>query len=71
MPQIQAQKMPASSPWERWLIGVGNAIVSGLTSGGASQFVGVPWKKSLAIAGASAGVSLWKYLQQHPLPGSE
>lgn len=69
-PQLPAKTVPPS-PWKRWLEGALGAVVSGVTSGSVSQFVGVPWKKSLAIAGASAGVSLWKYLQQNPPPGVE
>ena len=57
--------------WKRWLAGCGNALLSGVTSGGMSQFVGVDFKHSAMIAGASAFVSFCKWFAQHPLPGAE
>ena len=63
-------KLP-SSPWKRWAAGLANAAISGATSAGAAQFVGVPLKQSAAIAGASALMSIMKWLAQHPLPGAE
>lgn len=56
--------------WKHWLSGAGNAILSGVTSGGMAQFVGVGWRKSLMIAGASAFVSFSKWFAQNPLPGA-
>lgn len=56
--------------WKQWFIGAGNAIISGLTSGGISFGVGVTWKKALLIAGGSAVVSFGKWIAQHPLPGT-
>jgi hypothetical protein len=65
------KKGMSMSPWKRWFIGAANALISGVTSGGMAQFVGVGAKKSLIIAGGSAFVSFCKYFAQHPLPGAD
>lgn len=68
----QPTPQPAKkSAWKIWGTGALNAAISGATSGGAAQFVGIPMKQSLYVAGASAVVSLMKWLAQHPLPGAE
>jgi hypothetical protein len=64
-------KKGISVTWKRWFASAGNAALSGVTSGGMAQFVGVDWKHSLMIAGASAFVSFCKWYGQHPLPGAE
>lgn len=51
-----------------WFIGLLNATISGATSGGTAMLVGIGWKKALIVLGASAGVSLFKWLAQHPIP---
>ena len=56
---------------KRWLVGLANACLSGLASGGAAPFVGIGWKKCLAIGGFSFFVSFCKWMAQHPLPGAE
>ena len=56
--------------WKAWLTGAGNAVLSALTSGGLSVYVGVGWKKALLIAGGSALMSFGKWIAQHPLPGT-
>ena len=50
-----------------WLKGLANAAISGATSGGVATVVGVGWKKALIILGSSAGVSMFKWLAQHPI----
>jgi hypothetical protein len=57
--------------WKRWFVGLANAVLSGLTSGGLSAYLGIGWKKALMVAAASFYVSLQKWLNQHPLPGAE
>jgi hypothetical protein len=52
-----------------WFIGLLNAAISGVASGGTASIVGVGWQKALEIAGASAVVSVLKWLAQHPVPG--
>jgi hypothetical protein len=52
-----------------WLIGVANALVSGAASGVAGLTLGIGVEKSLIILAASAGVSLSKWILQHPIPG--
>lgn len=56
--------------WKQWFIGLLNAVLSALTSGGISFGVGVSPKKALMIAGGSALVSFGKWIAQHPLPGA-
>jgi hypothetical protein len=56
--------------WKQWWIGLANAMISGLASGGTGAFIGVGWKHSLEIAGASVAVSFFKWVLQHPLPGT-
>ena len=56
--------------WKTWMKGLLNAMISALTAGGTGVFVGVGWRKALSIAGASAFVSLGKWIAQHPLPGT-
>jgi hypothetical protein len=52
-----------------WVIGVVNAGISGLVSGGAGLTLGIGWQKSAVILGVSAMVSLSKWMAQHPIPG--
>lgn len=52
-----------------WGIGAVNAVISGAASGIAAGVVGVTLHQALAVAGASALVSLAKWVIQHPLPG--
>lgn len=52
-----------------YLIGLANALISGVVSGGTSLSLGVGWKHSAMILGASAFMSLAKWVVQHPLPG--
>ena len=52
-----------------WLIGLANAAVSGAAGGIGGLAVGVDFKHSLIILGISAGVSLAKWMAQHPIPG--
>lgn len=56
--------------WKQWLIGLANGAVSGVLSGGTAQFLGVGWKKALAIAGVSLLGSVGKWMAQHPMPGA-
>lgn len=56
--------------WRQWLIGLANALVSGVASGVPASLVGANWKQVVAIAGSSAAVSLTKWILQHPLPGT-
>jgi len=56
--------------WKQWLIGLANALLSGLTAGGAGVYVGLTWQKALAVAGAAGWMSFAKWIAQHPLPGA-
>jgi hypothetical protein len=57
-----------STAWDQWLTGLVNAAISGVASGGTASLIGVGWKQALSIAGASALVSVLKWVMQHPLP---
>lgn len=57
--------------WRTWLIGLANGAVSAVASGLATGMVGGNWKQQLGVAGASAIVSVAKWVLQHPLPGAE
>lgn len=56
---------------KRWGIGLLNAAISGLTSGGLATGVGVNWKQTLVIGGGAALMSISKWLAQHPIPGAD
>lgn len=56
--------------WKTWLIGLLNGAIDGLASGGISAGLGIGWKQYLTIAGGTALVSVWKWIVQHPLPGT-
>ena len=58
-----------SPAFKAWLIGLVNAAVSAIASGGVSLTVGVGMKHSIEIAAASALVSAIKWIAQHPIPG--
>lgn len=60
-----------SPTWKQWLIGAANAVISGLTSGGISFGLGVPWQKTMIIVAGSALVSIGKWIAQHPIPGGQ
>lgn len=60
-----------SATVKSWLISAGNAAISGAATAIAAGMVGVNFKKSLAIAGVSAVISLAKWIAQHPLPGAD
>lgn len=65
-----AIKESSMSPaFKAWLIGLVNAAVSAIASGGVSLTVGVGMKHSIEIAAASALVSGIKWIAQHPIPG--
>jgi hypothetical protein len=71
----EAQPVPPKKgmnvTWKRWLTGAANAAISGVTSGGVAQGLGVGVRNSLIIAGASAFASFCKWFAQHPLPGAD
>jgi hypothetical protein len=60
-----------SATLKGWLIGIANAAISGVASGGAANLIGVGWQKAVAIAGTSAVVSIAKWIIQHPIPGGQ
>ncbi len=59
-----------STAWNNWFTGLVNAAISGVASGGTAGLIGIGWKQALTIAGASALVSVSKWILQHPLPGT-
>jgi len=54
-----------------WLIGLANAAVSGAAAAVGSFAAGITVKQGAIIVGISAGVSLAKWVKQHPIPGGE
>jgi hypothetical protein len=54
-----------------WLIGLANAAVSGAAGAVGSFAAGITVKQGAIIVGISAGVSLAKWVLQHPIPGGE
>ncbi len=57
--------------WKQWGIGALNAVLSGITGGGASMYAGLGWKQAAGVAGACAWMSFSKWIAQHPLPGAD
>jgi hypothetical protein len=54
-----------------WLIGLANAAISGAAGAVGSFAAGVTVKQGALIVAVSAGVSLAKWILQHPIPGGE
>lgn len=52
-----------------WLIGVLNAAISGVTTGAAGLVLGIGIQKAAIMLGASAVMSMLKWMVQHPIPG--
>lgn len=52
-----------------YLIGILNAAVSGLATAGAGTVLHIGTGKEVEMALASAGVSIIKWMIQHPIPG--
>lgn len=56
---------------KQWTIGLLNAALSGIVSGGVGLGLGIGWRKAMIILGASALASIAKWIPQHPIPGGE
>jgi hypothetical protein len=56
---------------KRWLIGAANAGISGAAVAAGSIAAGVTFKQGALMVSISVGVSILKWMAQHPLPGAE
>lgn len=54
-----------------WFIGAVNAAISGVAAAVGSVAAGVTLKQGAIMVGVSAGVSMVKWMAQHPLEGGQ
>ncbi|MGA7921070.1 MAG: hypothetical protein WCA38_15515 [Candidatus Acidiferrales bacterium] len=54
---------------KEWSIGALNAVISGGAAAVGSLAAGLTVKQAAIVIGISAGVSLSKWMLQHPVPG--
>lgn len=56
---------------KRWLIGAGNAGISGLAVAVGSVGAGVSFRQGAIIVATATVVSMVKWMAQHPIPGGD
>ena len=56
--------------WKQWGIGALNALISGAAVAVGGGIAGTTFKQTAIMVGVAAVVSFFKWVAQHPLPGT-